>query len=41
LEISYRSPEVLLGSGKDMRYAEPVEPHFDGSAQAGEGDSSV
>ena len=41
LQIADRPPCVRVGSGKDMRNGEPVEPHLDRLTQTSEGDSSV
>ncbi len=41
LQIADSPPRVLIGSGKDMRDSEGIEPYLDGPTQTSQGDSSV
>jgi hypothetical protein len=41
LQVAHCPPGVLIGSGKDMRDAEPVEADVDGITQTSKGDPSV
>ena len=41
LQVADRPPCVAIGSGKDMRNGESVEPHLDRLTQTSKGDSSV